>query len=312
MEIGKLRQSSERELYRDLMAHVREKTEEAGRGKGVSIRDTLALAPHLTEHLRGSGDLLEICTADYNPTDLAVSHAVNAACFAWKMAVSLKLSAQDVEDTLVAGLLHDIGLGSLPAFYLDLDAPALARMKTGQLFSDSDRQLAQMHPETGHRAILAENDQARRVAEIIWQHHERADGTGYPRGLKEAEQHVSSRMLAIIDTYEALIHPRLFRDALVPPMGIEAIKRDHPGAFSAEMLKALLRSITLFPVGYHVRLSDGSIAKVIRTNGKHPLRPDVEAVTDINGKAIIPPNEIRLRESSLIHIRECLPRVRQG
>lgn len=312
MDIGKLRQSSGRELYQGLMAHVREKTEEAGRGKGVSIRDTVALAPYLNEQLRGSGDLLEICTADYNPTDLAVSHAVNVACFAWKMAVNLKLSAQDVEDTLIAGLLHDIGLGSLPAFHLDLDAPALAKIKTGQFFEDSDRRLAQMHSETGHRAILAENDQARRVAEIIWQHHERADGTGYPRGLKEAEQHVSSRILAIIDTYEALIHPRTFRDALVPPMGIEAIKRDHPGAFSAKMLKALLRSITLFPVGYHVRLSDGSIAKVIRTNGEYPLRPDVEVVTDNSGEAIIPPSEIHLRESSLVHITECLPRVRQG
>jgi HD-GYP domain-containing protein (c-di-GMP phosphodiesterase class II) len=277
----------------------------------VSIRDTLVLARHLIEQFQGSGDLLEICTAAYNPADLAVSHAVNVACFAWKMAVNMKLSAQDIEDTLVAGILHDIGFGKVPAFHLNLDDPAFNEGKPERLLTETNRRLVRAHSEAGAKAILPENDQARRVAEIIWQHHERADGTGYPRGLKETEQHVSSRILAIIDTYEALIHPRPFRDTLVPPMGIEAIKRDHPGSFSARMLKELLRSMPLFPVGYHVRLSDGSIGRVIRTNAESPLRPDVEVITDNSGEAIIPPREIRLRESPMLYITECLPRFRQ-
>lgn len=180
-------------------------------------------------------------------------------------------------------------------------------MSPEQLLTDKNLRLVQGHSQSGHNAIASENDQARRVAEIIWQHHERADGTGYPCGLKESEQRGPSRILAIIDIYEALIHPRPSRDALVPPKGIEAIKRDRPGAFSTRMIKELLRSFAPFPAGYHVKLSDGSIGRVIKAHGDSPLRPDVEIITDSGGEAIIPPKEIRLRESSLIYFTECLP-----
>ena len=304
--------SREMDLYQDLMRHVQDKTEQVSRGQAISIRDTLELAREVRRDFQDLMGLLDICTGYYNAADLVVSHVVNVAFFALKMAVDMKLPGQQIEDTLVSGLLHDIGFGTVPAFGLDIDALLLVESEMERLVRDTDQAVVQGHSEAGSKAVAPETDQARRVAEIIWQHHERADGKGYPRGLKEAGQQVVSRILAITDIYEALVHPRPFRDALVPPRGIEAIVHGRPGAFSPRMLKELLRSLPPFPVGYHVRLSDGSIARVLNTNVDAPLRPDVELLADGAGEAATGQQEIRLRDCPLIFITECLPRFTAG
>jgi HD-GYP domain-containing protein (c-di-GMP phosphodiesterase class II) len=305
-----LQPGPEAALYAHLMAHVRAKTEAVGRGERLPIHDTVALARHLLTRLADPGPLLAVCTGYYAPADLVVSHAVNVSLFALQMARAMRRSAEEIEDTLVAGLLHDVGFGAVPAFRLTPEALALLESQPEGLVTRANRQLVEGHSAAGYAAIVRDSPQAERVAEIVWEHHERADGQGYPRGLKEAEQRVPSRILAIIDIYEALIHPRPFRDALVPPRGIDAITRERPGAFSAEMLKALLRALPPFPLGYHVRLSDGSIARVTGIAPDAPLRPDVTVIARRGGEALAPPLAIRLRESSLLYITECLPRRR--
>jgi HD-GYP domain-containing protein (c-di-GMP phosphodiesterase class II) len=250
-----------------------------------------------------------VCTDAYAPADLVVSHAVNVSLFATQVARAMPRPAEEIEDTLVAGLLHDVGFGALPVFRL---APperlALLESQAESLVTSAQRALVEKHAAAGYAAIARDSAQAQRVAEIVWQHHERADGKGYPRGLTEAAQRVPARILAIVDAYEALIHPRPFRDALVPPQGLDAITRGRPGAFSTEMLKALLRALPPFPLGYRVRLSDGSIAHVTGIAGDAPLRPDVEVVATGRGEALPRPLAIRLREHPLLYISRCLPR----
>ena len=295
-------------LYRDLMRHVQDKTEEVSRQQEVSICDTVVLARPVLANFQDLSGFLEICTGYYTAADLVVSHAVNVAFFTLKMARDMKLPDEQIEDAFVGGLVHDIGFGTVPAFFLDVNAMLLVESEMERVVRETDQVLIRGHCEAGAKAVAPETDQARRVAEILWQHHERADGKGYPRGLKDADQVLASRMVAIADIYEALIHPRPFRDALVPPRGVEAIVHDRPGAFSPQMLRQLLRSLPPFPVGYHVRLSDGCIARVVKTNEDLPLRPDVELLCDGAGQPIARGRDLRLRDCPLIYITECLPR----
>jgi HD-GYP domain-containing protein (c-di-GMP phosphodiesterase class II) len=310
MPLGELQPGREAALYAHLLQHVREKTEAVGRGERLPIHDTVALARHLLARFPDPAPLLGYCTGYYAAADLVISHAVNVSLFAVQVARSMRRPAEEVEDTLVAGLLHDVGFGALPAFRSTPEALALLESQPEGLVTPANRRLVQQHSAAGYAAIARDSAQAQRVAEIVWQHHERADGKGYPQGLTEAAQRLPGRILAIVDIYEALIHPRPFRDALVPPQGIDAITRERPGAFSAEMLKALLHALPPFPLGYHVRLSDGSVARVTGIAPDAPLRPDVEVVVTGRGGAVAPPLAIRLRESPLLFITECLPRFR--
>ena len=248
----------------------------------------------------------------YNPVDFVVSHAANVAIYALKMATDMGLSKGEIEDAVLAGILHDVGFSRVPVYGMNEKELLGYEENPGQALTDEDYRLVNLHPVYGHDAIAIEDSRSKRIAEILLQHHEKADGSGYPNGLRESEQHIQARIISIIDTWEALIHPRPLRDALVPPKGIEAIKNQAEGVYSPEMLKELISSFSLYPVGHFIRLADGSIGKVIETQTDNPCRPVVQLLIDPRGNQITPPRHLDLREYQMIRITECLPRFRQN
>lgn len=299
-------------LYKNLLLYIKEKTEAVGRGEQISISDTVDVANKVIEDFKGSSRLLEAAMGYYDPLDFVVSHAANVAIYSLKMAIDMGLPEEDVENAVIAGILHDVGFSRVPVYNREEQDLLIYEEDPGQALSDEDLELVNMHPAYGRDAIVLEEPRSELIAEIILQHHEKADGSGYPNGLMESKQHIQARIISIIDTYEALIHPRPFRDALVPPMGIEAIKRQVRGEYSIEMIKALLSSFSVYPVGHFVGLSDGSIGKVVETYRDNPCRPVVDLIVDSQGNRIDPPRRIDLKENQMISIKECLPRFRTG
>lgn len=308
MELEQILKSEGMALYRSLMSFALGAAQKVGEGEKISISDAKQIAPYLIERFRTSIELLEISMGYYDPADIAVSHAVNVAIYSLNMAIDMELQPEEVEDTLIAGLLHDIGFGKVPVFHKARNELILQENDPEQVLTFTDKQLATSHPQYGAEAIIPESAQAERIAEIIFQHHERADGSGYPRGLTESEQLLTAQIIAIIDTYELLIHPRPYREALIPHAGIEAIKRGEKGVFSTEMIKKLLKCFSLFPVGHYVKLSDDSIGKVVKTSRDSPLRPEIELIMDSLGNRLDPPRVINLMEHQLLFVTECLPR----
>ena len=302
--------SSGMELYRNLMGHVREQILAVSRDEQVDIGETRQIAQTLIDRFRDSTELLELCLSYYDAADLAVSHAVNVASYSMRMGVDMGLPDQDLEDMVVGGLLHDIGFGKVPVFHMDREKLFKFTEDPERALSDSDREMVDLHPQLGADAILKDSDQDNRVAEIILQHHEKADGSGYPRGLPDEDQRQPARIISIIDTYEALTHPRPFRDALVPPAGIEAIKEGRWGLYSPDMLRELLSSLTLFPVGHYVQLTNDAIGRVLQTYRDAPLRPDVEIIIDGNGERLKQPRLVELRNEQTFGIARALPRFK--
>jgi HD-GYP domain-containing protein (c-di-GMP phosphodiesterase class II) len=117
------------------------------------------------------------------------------------------LPAERTEGIRVAGVIHDLGKISIPAEILS----------TPRKLSDIEFSLVKAHPSTGYD-ILKEVDFDWPVAEMVLQHHERLDGSGYPRGLKGDEIMPEARILAVADVVEAIASHRPYR----PANGVEA------------------------------------------------------------------------------------------
>jgi putative nucleotidyltransferase with HDIG domain len=134
------------------------------------------------------------------------------------------------EDTLngisMAGLLHDIG---------KLRVPAEILTKPGQL-SDAEFALIHEHPVQGFE-ILSHIDFPWPIAEIVYQHHERMDGSGYPRQLSGDEILVPARILAVADVVEAMASHRPYRPALGLDKAMDEITT-HPESFDAKVVAA--------------------------------------------------------------------------
>ncbi len=290
------------ELYKDLILFIHNNTEAIAKGNKIALSQAFDIANYIIEDFNRSNDLMENAINFYDSKDLCESHAANVAIFSLKMAIDMNLSKEDIQDTLVSALFHDIGSGKIIKYIQSYEG-----ILDENLLSEDDLALMRMHSQYGYEGILYEGNRDKRIAEIILQHHEKADGSGYPHQLKESQQWLPARIISIVDTYEAIIHPRPYRDALVPPKGIEAILKQKGTAFSSNMIKALINSLSLYPVGQFVKLNNGMVGKVIKTYTENPVRPDVQIYFDWSGNKLESPRILRLIEDQLIVVDQCLP-----
>ena len=159
------------------------------------------LNTQLKNALESTVNALGVIVAQKDP--YTAGHSERVARIAMALGHAMGLPQNRIETLRVAGNLHDIGKVSVPGEILN---------KPGRLTPEEFEQV-KIHPETGFE-ILKDIPFHGPVAEIVLQHHERYDGTGYPRGLKRDEALLEARILAVADIYEALTSDRPYRQAL--------------------------------------------------------------------------------------------------
>ncbi len=165
------------------------------------------LVPEVVEMVKA------LATALYSKSDYNKQHHLETARLSELLAKVMGLSQQQVEQIRVAGLLHDVGTLSIPSDLLN---------KPGR-YSASEREIINQHAVLGAqllRPIRALKD----ICEILENHHERWDGTGYPRGLRGEEIPLPARIVAIVDSYHAMISDRPYRDAMTREQAIQTLK----------------------------------------------------------------------------------------
>jgi PAS domain S-box-containing protein/putative nucleotidyltransferase with HDIG domain len=147
-----------------------------------------------------------------------------------KIAESLGLSGHEIDDIRVAGLLHDMGKAAVPTEILS---------KPGQL-SPVEFELVKGHGEAGYRLAVSAH-MAEPVAQMIHQHHERCDGSGYPQGLTGDQTLLGAKVLAVADVVEAMTSYRPYRSALGIEAALAEIERGSGRLYDARVAEACVR-----------------------------------------------------------------------
>ncbi len=163
-------------------------------------------------------------------------HQKRVAELASAIARSRGLSESVVDGIFLAGMVHDIGKISVPAEILT---------RPGKL-TDLELKIIQVHPETGYR-ILKDVTYPWPIAQAVYQHHERMDGSGYPRGLAGDEILIEAQIIAVADVVEAMASSRPYRAALGIEPALEEIRRGAGKIYNDEIVKACL---ALFEGGF--------------------------------------------------------------
>jgi HD-GYP domain-containing protein (c-di-GMP phosphodiesterase class II) len=193
----------------------------------------------------------------------------------------------------MASLIHDLGIWNIPDAILNKESPLTA----------AELGMVRDHSRIG-KDILAPFEQERPwLPEVVYQHHERGNGTGYPRGLRMQEMHNYTQLICLVDAYEAMTHHRPNRRALKQTFTTrELITGFKESAFAAHIIKAFLEEITLYPEGCHVLLNNEWVCEVVAINRDNTLRPDVKVVIDNLGRRIREDKIIRLIEFPMYNI----------
>ena len=196
--------------------------------------------------------------------DKASMHAMNVGIVSLLMGRCFGFSTEEMLDLGTGAMLHDIG---------KCDLPQRLRYREDN-FSPSEVRVYQEHVELGLVQARRMGLSAGATA-VIAQHHEHADGTGFPAQLNSDRMTMGARIVALVNRYDNLCNPRLPARALTPHESLSLLFAQGRSKFDTSILGAFIKMMGVYPPGSTVQLTDDRYATVVSVNSTRPLKPSV-------------------------------------
>jgi putative nucleotidyltransferase with HDIG domain len=196
--------------------------------------------------------------------DRAAAHGLNVAILSLLVGRGLGLSEADMLDLGVGAMLHDVGKLDLPDRVRHFD-PAFTAAEV-----QAYREHVQRGVQRGRTMGLAPGALA-----VVAQHHEHADGSGFPLRPAADRLTLASRIVAIVNRYDNLCNPALLAQAMTPHEAVALLFAQNRQRYDAQVLGSFIRMMGVYPAGSCVQLSDDRYALVVAANTSRPLKPRV-------------------------------------
>lgn len=200
-------------------------------------------------------------------------HALQTAMLAESIGTIMGLRKDELLELGFGCMIHDAGMLLVPANLHQTDRPLQV----------SERLELQKHPIYAADLLNRTRNVPHGAKMVVYQMHERLNGTGYPRQRQGSQIHTLARIAAVADTYLAMVSPRTFRQGLPPYKAVEKLLfATRQGYFDPAAVRGLLHAVSLFPLGSMVQLSDGRTGRVVRGNRDRFAQPVVEIIEASN------------------------------
>lgn len=196
--------------------------------------------------------------------------AINTAILSIIIAEQLNLPRHRHLQVATGAVLHDVGMLKIPESIIS---------KEGSL-DDAEMQSMRSHTSYGYKLIVQELLYADEVGRAAAQHHERWDGEGYPSRLSGNSIDIGARIISVADAFEAMVSPKSYRKSMVGYQAMKNLLSDNARRFDPEIIKAMVQSMGIYPVGSIVLLNNSTIARVIESHREAPLRPVIRVLID--------------------------------
>ena len=237
-------------------------------------------------------------TGDWKDEDHLPYHSVNVCMLSIEIGSGLGYSRPELIELGISALLHDIGMTE----YADLANQP--RKLTAEEYSQ-----VKEHAVKGLEILGRNENLHERVLQVCRQHHMRLDGSGYPKELKDESIDGYARIVGLADVYEAMVHPRVYRDKFLP---LEAMREilNTKQAFERRLTKILIEKIGIYPIGSLVELNTKETAEVIELDHSVHLRPvaKFKIIRDADGGKLEPAKILDMAARSGISIKKVMLR----
>lgn len=206
-------------------------------------------------------------------------HSVSVAAMAVALGVTLGMDEETLRQTALGALLQDIGKARIPETILD---------KPGRLNAIETR-LVHRHVIDSQMILEDTPGVTDLMLEIVANHHERIDGTGYPHAIAGDRIPLHAQLAAIVDVYDAITSDRPYQRRTEPTEALRQLYGMANSHFREDMLQALIRTVGIYPAGSLVRLDNGHLAVVIEVNRDNLLKPRVQVMYDTRSNRYLQP-----------------------
>ena len=214
-------------------------------------------------------------------------HSLNVAILMSVFAKQLGFEQRLIKEITIGAFLHDIGKVLIPPEILN---------KRGTLTS-KEQKIMRSHVAIGLKLLEDSPDISHIAMRMVKEHHERNDGSGYPHGLIDKEISEYGKMIAIVDSYDAMTCERPYKKSVPPISAFKTLIAESPTLYDKELVEKFIQSLGIYPVGTLVKLNTGKLGLVSKLNKEKPLLPFVKVFYNTRLNQAIPIEEINLVKS---------------
>ena len=239
------------QTYSQVLSSVREVFLNAAKNQNLDFKEVLAVVDFMVDEVLNEDvmyNIVEISKHD-NYTYL---HSVKVGIIAMIMGKNMGLTRKQIKELTMGALLHDIGKMCIENSILE---------KKGHL-TYQEYEMMRLHPKYGFELLRGAPGLSLLSAHVAYQHHEREDGSGYPRGLNGDQIHLYAKIVMVADSYDAMTSGRSYRRTLWSHEALAELTADAPEKYEPKMIKLLAQSVALYPVGSVVLLNNLEVGLV--------------------------------------------------
>jgi len=257
-------------------------------GKAINVEGCLPLVAEIAASvLRNPGALISLARLKTSD-DYTYMHSVAVCALMVSLGRTLGMDEEYCREAGIAGLLHDIGKALTPLEILN---------KPGRLTAE-EYETVKLHTSLGHQLLSRDAAIPEAAGDVCLHHHEKMDGSGYPRGLCGNKISLLARMGAVCDVYDAVTSNRPYKNGWDPAESL-ARMASWKGHFDRTVLSAFIKSVGIYPTGALVRLHSGRLAVVLEQNKASLTKPVVKVFFSEQSREPIEVERLDLSDSQV-------------
>ncbi len=263
-------------VKRDGELVVKETMQRLKQNKKIKVNQLNNVVKNLLDEVYKRDSVLINLINIKNVDDYTFEHSVNVAVLSLLLGNSLNYDKQKLIKLGVGALLHDIGKVFIPEGIL----------KKPSRLTEEEYEIVKQHTQLGYRNMKEYYNISPLSRIVILSHHERVDGSGYPKGLNKDDIHEFARVTAIADVFDALASDRCYRDGKPISKVVDFLLSKAGKYFDVKLIKEFISNIAIYPNGTNIKLSTGEKAIVERQNAGIATRPVVRVIEDSRGRKL--------------------------
>jgi HD-GYP domain-containing protein (c-di-GMP phosphodiesterase class II) len=232
------------------------------------IKEVGSLVTEMAEAVERNPDAMIWLTRLRATDEYSYDHAVDVSVHLMVLARFLGMPARTVELLGLVGLMQDIGKVKLPE----------AVLHKQDALSDAELALVRSHVASSLEMLIGQPGFTSEALNIVGSHHERYDGSGYPRRIQGERISLHAELAGLIDCYCAMTRQRAYSAAVSSQQALESLIAARDKQFRAPLVDQLIQCVGLYPIGTLVELNSGEVAVVIQQNQIRRLKPRIMVV----------------------------------
>lgn len=259
-------------VHRQVSTVVKSFMQEVSLGNGIDVALAKEAVAACVDSIITSPDVMLWLTQLKKRDEYTSQHSMNVAILAIALGRQLNFSTAELNHLGMCGMMHDMGKMRVPLEVLN---------KPARLNSD-EAKIMKAHTTLGWKLLMSSHDMYGGAIDAAYSHHERLDGTGYPRGLKAEQISQYAKIIAIADMYDAVTSDRVYQDGRTHLEAISLMAKGGGTHLDSDLTTHFIECLGIYPPGSLIEMSNGEVAVVIETDPNHKLKPKVIFVLDEN------------------------------